>query len=104
MNPPSYSDKDIAERGDALYERCIRAKLEAADRGKFLVVDVETGAYEVDADELKALRRARSKHRGPSSLYMLRVGFPTAYRLGRGARLRGGGAVAGDLRRSALIS
>lgn len=77
-----YSSVEIAERGQALYDREIREKLDASVRGKFLVVDIETGRYEVDDDEMAALKRARAKH-PDAALYLLRIGHPTAYRLAR---------------------
>jgi len=75
------SSAEIAERGQALYDHEIRDKLDSAVRGKFLVLDIETGEYEIDADERAALRRAQTKHPG-ATLYLLRIGHPTAYRLG----------------------
>ena len=79
-----YSGDEIAERGQALYDRDIRDKLDASTRGKFLVLDIETGEYEIDADERAALKRAQAKH-PDAALYLLRIGQPTAYRLGRKA-------------------
>lgn len=82
MPEPHYTDQEVVLRGEALYEEQIRSGIDAADHGKFLVVDVETGAYEVDRNELVAFKRARA--RNPDAvLYMLRIGHRTAYRLGR---------------------
>jgi hypothetical protein len=74
-----YSSDEIAERGQALYDRDIRDKLDVSARGKFLALDIETGGYEIDADERAALRRAREKH-PDAALYLLRIGHPAAYR------------------------
>lgn len=74
---------EIAQRGQALFERDIRPAVAATERGKFLVLDVESGAYEIDRDELIALERMRSR-RPEGALYVLRIGHPTAYHLGRG--------------------
>jgi hypothetical protein len=79
-----YSSDEIAERGQELYDREIRDKLDPSARGKFLVLDIETGEFEIDADQRSALKRVRAKHPG-AALYLLRVGHPTAYRLGRKA-------------------
>lgn len=79
-----YSSEEIAERGQALFEHEIRDKLDANARGMFLVLDIETGEYEIDADQRAALKRARAKH-PDAALYLLRVGYPSAYRLGRKA-------------------
>jgi hypothetical protein len=81
MAHPRYSSNEIAERGQALYEREIQSSLAASDRGKFLVLDIETGQYEFDADGLAAVKRARAK-RPDGAFYVLRVGQSAAYRLG----------------------
>jgi hypothetical protein len=51
---PRYSKEEFARRGDALYEGEIRAFVETGNEGKFVAMDIETGAYEIDADELVA--------------------------------------------------
>ena len=84
MSHPRFSSDEIARRGQALYEREVRDLLDASDRGKFLVLDIETGAYELDRDELAAMKRAQKKHPG-GAFYVLRVGHRTAFRLGRRA-------------------
>lgn len=81
MPHPRFSSAEIAQRGQALYDEHIRAKVEAGYQGKFLAVDTETGEYEIDVDELAALQRAKAKH-PEAALYLVRVGSPTAYRLG----------------------
>ena len=81
MAHPRYSSDEIAERGQALYEREVQGSLTPGDIGKFLVLDIETGSYELDADDLTAVQRARAK-RPDGAFYVLRVGHPAAYRLG----------------------
>jgi hypothetical protein len=78
---PRYSSDEIVERGQALYDQQIREKVEPQQNGKFLVVDIETGEYEVDSNSVAALERATAKHPDPA-LYLVRVGFPTAVTLG----------------------
>lgn len=81
MAHPRYSSDEIAQRGQALYESEIQGTLTVGDRGKFLVLEIETGDYELDADEIAAVQRARAKHPG-GAFYILRVGHSAAYRLG----------------------
>lgn len=81
MAHPRYSSAEIAEKGQALYEREVQGSLLASDVGKFLVLDIETGNYELDTDDLAAVQRARAK-RPDGAFYILRVGYPAAYRLG----------------------
>ena len=76
-----YTNDEIARRGQALYDQHIRDEVAAGNDGKFVVVDIETGTYELDADELAALHRAKAK-RPDAALYILRVGHSAAYRLG----------------------
>ena len=81
MPQPSYTREEIVERGEALYNQQIREAVEAGNEGNFLVLDVETGAYEVDVDELAAVQRARAKN-PDAVLYILRIGYATAYKIG----------------------
>ena len=80
MSVPSDMAQVIA-RGQALYEQQIRAQVESRHNGKILVLDVNTGNYEVDADTIMALDRARAKQ-ADAALYVVRVGSPTAVKLG----------------------
>ncbi|MCC6446494.1 MAG: hypothetical protein IT210_23955 [Armatimonadetes bacterium] len=80
MPRPRYSAEEIARRGREWYDRCIRDRVEADHRGQFLVLDIETGEYEIDSDDLAASKRLLT--RLPSAeLYGLRVGYPAAYHL-----------------------
>jgi hypothetical protein len=55
MTHPHYTRDEIVERGQALYDQQIREKVEPQHNGKFLVLDIETGEYEVDADSVAAV-------------------------------------------------
>jgi hypothetical protein len=76
-----FSDDEIVRRGEELYNQQIRPKVEAGNEGKFLVLDIETGEGEIDADSRAAFDRAAAK-RPDAPLYILRIGFPTAVRIG----------------------
>ncbi|MFN0135367.1 MAG: hypothetical protein ACKVS9_04530 [Phycisphaerae bacterium] len=71
----------IVRRGEEIYEAKLRAILEPAHVGEFLVLDIDTGEYEVDADEVAALLRAKSK-RETGNRYLGRIGFRAAHRIG----------------------
>ena len=76
-----YTNAEIIQRGEALYAHALRSMVEGKHRGEFLVLDIETGDYEIDTDELTALDRLQSKI--PNAVpYVLRIGFPTAVKLG----------------------
>lgn len=48
MPHPRYSSHEIVERGQAFCEQQLRAQVEPGNIGKFLVIDIETGEYEID--------------------------------------------------------
>jgi hypothetical protein len=80
MPHPRYSSHEIAERGQALYDQ-LRAQVEPGNLGKFMVIDIETGEYEIDRNELVALNRLKAK-RPDGPRYLLRVGYRAAYHIG----------------------
>jgi hypothetical protein len=75
------TSEEIVQRGQALYEEKIRPKVEAGHRGEYLILNVDTGDYVMDPDDLTASKRARVMFPN-APLYTVRVGYPTAYRLG----------------------
>lgn len=81
MRYADYSPEEVEARGERIYEQQIRRNVEAGNRGKFVVIDIETGEYQVDDDDLRATKRALAK-RSDAVLYGLRIGYPTAYTLG----------------------
>ena len=83
MTPVRFTNSEIAARAKALYEEKIRAVMLPEDSGKYLVIDVETGDYFLDADEIAVMKRAAASH-APDSLYGMRVGFATMGHIGKG--------------------
>lgn len=77
--------RDTIERGQALYENVIRAHVEPQHNGRFLVLDVGSGEYEIDDNMLTALDRLRTRQ-PDAEPYVVRVGSPTAVTLG-GSRI-----------------
>jgi hypothetical protein len=56
------------------------------DTGKFLAIDIETGEYEMAADEMKAGNQLR-RRLPEAQIWMVRVGHRSVHRFG-GHRLR----------------
>ncbi len=81
------SDKDAVRgsnvelRGMALYNEKIRSRVEATEKGKFVVIDTQSGEYEIDSDDAAATARMRERRPGAIT-YAVRVGHPAAYRMG----------------------
>ena len=78
---PRYSKEEFARRGDDIYERVLRPTLESGNEGRFVAIDIETGTYEVDADELAASDRLLA--RVPNAqIWLRRIGSRYAHRFG----------------------
>lgn len=76
-----YSKEEFADRGDAIYESEIRPHLSTDDDGKFVAIDIDTGQFEIDADELKACDRLRARLRN-AQIWLVRIGSPYVHRFG----------------------
>ena len=75
-----YSKEEFARRGNEIYERDIRPQVEAGSKGRVVVIDIETGAWEIDADEVAASKRLEAI-KPDAQIWMVRVGFPYVRRL-----------------------
>jgi hypothetical protein len=81
MGYADYSPEEVASLGEAIYAEKIRPLVENTNMGKFVIIDIETGDYEVDDDDATATNRALNK-RPEAVLYGLRIGYPAAYTFG----------------------
>src|SRR5437870_4484470 len=79
---PRYSMEEFARRGDEIYDRDIQPHVTAADEGKYVLIDIETGDYEIDADEIAASDRLLARH-PDAQVWMTRVGSRYARRFGQ---------------------
>ena len=76
-----FSKEEFAERGDAIYERDVRPQLSAGDDGKFAAIDIETGTFQIDVDELRACDRLRARV-PQAQIWMVRIGSRYVHRFG----------------------
>lgn len=76
-----YSREEIASRGDTLYETAVRPRLSPENDGMLVVIDVESGDFVVDKDELGAFQRLRSQ-RPQAQIWLRRVGSTHVHRFG----------------------
>ncbi len=70
----------IGRRGQALYDQTLKAQVEEGSHGKFLILDVNTGDYEIDAEDLTASKRLLGR-RPDAVLFGVRIGHRAAYRM-----------------------
>jgi len=77
---PRYSKEEFARRGQEIYEQDIQPRLDPSDEGKFVAIDIETGMYEVDADDYTATERLLRRN-PDAQIWLVRVGHRAAYRI-----------------------
>ena len=78
---PRHSKAEFASRGEAIFEKKIRPQLKNEKKNDFVVIDIETGAFEIDADELTACTRLRQRI-PDAQIWLRRVGSRYARRFG----------------------
>jgi hypothetical protein len=83
MEHTRFSREEVGRRGEELYARSIRSQVETAPNiGKMVIIDVETGDYEVGDDMgIEAARRLQTRHAN-AALYGIRIGYNVAAALG----------------------
>lgn len=88
MPGSTYEPGDIAALGEAIYRERIQPKLDPIEKGSFVVIDVETGDYEVDEGDAAATRRLLQR-RPAAVTYGVRVAHRAAYSHAGGFRIPG---------------
>jgi hypothetical protein len=74
---------EVGKRGEAIYIESLREQLEPEFDGQFIVIDVDSGDYEVDREDMAACLRLQA--RKPDALiWGTRVGRRAAYEFGFG--------------------
>ncbi len=86
MLPLQYTGEEIRERGQQWYDQKLRPLLGMPENiGKIVVIDIETGDYEIDSVGLTANKRALARH-PTGTFYGVRVGYEAVESLGGGLR------------------
>ncbi len=77
----AHTRKQLAElvrRGEEVFEREVRSKVAGRDPHSYLLIDIESGDFEVGTDSIAAGERLRARHPG-ALVYFRRVGSDTGY-------------------------
>lgn len=70
-------EHDLGKRAEALYQQKLRAHVETEENiGKIIVMEVDSGDYEIDDLGIESSRRLQARHPG-TVLYALRIGYRT---------------------------
>jgi hypothetical protein len=79
MTHPNMDDLEISRRGEALYHEAIRERVEvAANIGKIISIDIETGHHEIGDDLLESIDRLQNKYPN-ANIWAERIGFNAVY-------------------------
>lgn len=73
--------QDVASRGRAIYRERIRPLVYPQEKGNLVAVDIHTGDYEVDADELTVIGRLQER-RPDAAIWVERVGYQAVHSVG----------------------
>ena len=74
----SHAPEEIVAKGEAIYRHHIQPNVAPLEKGRFVVIDVMSGDYEIDDGDAEATRRLLN--RKPDAItYAVRVGYHAAY-------------------------
>ena len=77
-----FRRQSAASQGQAIYRKKIRPLVYPQEIGKIVAIDVHTGAYEVDTDEMAARMSLEARCDRPT-VWVKRIGYKTVYGFGR---------------------
>ena len=76
------SREEVAKRARQWYENSIRQQVEIEEKiGKMVLIDVESGDYEIDDNGLKAAHKLSAKNPN-ARLFGIRIGYNVAVSFG----------------------
>jgi hypothetical protein len=76
-----YSKKDLARRGNEIYESQVRPQVEQDNHGKIVAIDIETGAFELAKDSLTASDQLLDRY-PDAQIWFVRIGHRAVHRIG----------------------
>ena len=78
---PPFITSPLGQRAQELYQQ-IRHEIETPENiGKLIVIEVESGDYEIDEQGIETSRRLQNRHPG-AALYAIRIGYKAVEALG----------------------
>ena len=81
VQQPRYSKEEHARRGNEIYQRQVRPRVERGNKGKIVAIDIETGAFELAEDTLTASERLLTRY-PDAQTWFVRIGYRAVHRFG----------------------
>lgn len=76
-----YQLDEISDLGEKIYRERIKSQLPPSEKGKFVIIDVVSGDYEMDEDYITASDRLWERR--PDAVgYWVKVGYKAAFHFG----------------------
>ena len=76
-----YQPEEIDALGEKIYREQIKSQLAPSEKGKFVIIDVVSGDYEIDEDYITASDRLWERR--PDTVgYGVKVGYKAAFHFG----------------------
>ncbi|MBD2772178.1 hypothetical protein [Iningainema tapete] len=77
-----WTVEEVAQRAKQFYDQGIRSIVEHGDNiGKMIVIDAETGEYEIDETGVESILTLKQKNPN-ARLFMMRIGYDVAFSFG----------------------
>jgi 3-methyladenine DNA glycosylase Mpg len=87
MSGLRYAPEEIARLGEALFERDVLPRINGQDRNDIVAIDIESGTYVIDSDQLSAAHQLRARN-PEAQIWFRRVGSRYVHRMGGIPRVR----------------
>lgn len=81
MPVADYQPGEIGALGEKIYQERIKHLVYPAEKGKFLIIDVDSGDYELDENITTATLRLRQR-RPAAACFGMKVGYVAAIHFG----------------------
>ncbi len=85
---PARPRKETRRLGEAIYERDIRAEVEADHRGEIVAIDVDSGSWAIAENARVAGQRLRAKRPDANDVWLVRIGYRALRSFGAGSLRR----------------
>ena len=85
---PRRPGDETTRLGKEIYERDIRAQVEADHDGEIVAIDVDSGEWAIDESVIAATDRLREQRPDANDVWLERVGYRTLNSFGGGLRRR----------------